>query len=91
MIGSLTPIIKLKGGQVRPGLSGSPLLNQRTGKVCGVIKFTRNRNSDLGGGAIPIDVVFKYYPKVIIAHSDFHQQDKRWDRTQSVILTRCLT
>lgn len=78
MIGGSNPLIKLKGGQVRPGLSGSPLLNLRTGKVCAVIKFTRNRKSDLGGGAIPIDAVFKYYSQIIIFNSDFHQQDKRW-------------
>jgi Trypsin-like peptidase domain len=48
--GGVEPFIKLKMGQVRPGLSGSPLLNFRTGKVCGVIKFTRSRSTDLGGG-----------------------------------------
>jgi hypothetical protein len=33
-------LLKLKGGQARPGLSGAPVLNLRTGGVCGVINST---------------------------------------------------
>jgi tetratricopeptide (TPR) repeat protein len=47
-------LIKFKAGQIRPGLSGSPLYNQRTGQICGVVKFTLNSSIDLGGGAIPL-------------------------------------
>ncbi|MEQ9367970.1 MAG: serine protease [Coleofasciculus chthonoplastes F3-SA18-01] len=43
-------LIKFKLGQVRPGMSGAPLLNQRTGKVCGIVKLTRDRSFDLGVG-----------------------------------------
>ncbi len=70
--------IKLKGGQVRPGLSGSPLLNQSTGKVCGVIKFSRERSSDLGGGAVPVELVFSEFPTLENLHNDFHKSDTRW-------------
>lgn len=41
--------LKLSGGQVRPGHSGSPILNLRTGCVCAVVQLTRGRESDLGG------------------------------------------
>ncbi len=78
MIGGSGHLIKLKGGQVRPGLSGSPLLNQRTGKVCGVIKFTRDRKLDLGGGAVSIDTIFENYPRLRDVHLEFHQRDKQW-------------
>jgi len=47
-------LIKFKQGQIRPGLSGSPLYNQRTQQICGVVKFTRDHAIDLGGGAIPL-------------------------------------
>ena len=47
------PHLKLKQGQVQPGLSGAPLLNRRTGGVCGVMRLTRDRASALGGRAIP--------------------------------------
>lgn len=76
--GGSSPLIKLKGGQVRPGLSGSPLLNLRTGKVCGVIKRTRNRSSDLGGEGISIEIVFDQYPRLIAVQHDFHKKDQRW-------------
>ena len=42
-------LIKFKGTQVLPGISGSPLLNRRTGAVCGIIKRTRGDQGDLGG------------------------------------------
>src|SRR5579859_2204482 len=38
--------LKFKVGQVRPGMSGSPLLNMRTGRVCGVIELSRDRSTD---------------------------------------------
>ncbi|MGB3188420.1 MAG: serine protease [Limnoraphis sp.] len=72
--------IKLKGGQVRPGLSGSPLLNQSTGKVCGVVKFSRHRKSDLGGGAVPVNIVFSEFKTLEEVHNDFHKSDTRWSQ-----------
>jgi hypothetical protein len=70
--------IKFKGGQVRPGMSGSALLNQRTGKVCGMVKFTRDRNSDLGGGAIPTEVILDCFPQLRKLQQAFHECDHRW-------------
>lgn len=49
------PLLKLKDGQARPGLSGAPVLNLRTGGVCGVIKRSREINIDLGARAIPVE------------------------------------
>lgn len=65
-------------GQVRPGMSGSPLLNQRTGKVCGMVKFTRDRSSDLGGGAIPTRVILEQFPQLRSLQQEFHGGDRRW-------------
>lgn len=47
--GLVGPMLKLREGQVRPGLSGSPVLNLQTGYVCGLIQSTRDRTSALGG------------------------------------------
>lgn len=52
-----SPVVKFKGGQVRPGLSGSPLINLRTNKACGMIRKTRDRGSDLGGRGTPSRVL----------------------------------
>ncbi len=71
-------IIKLKGGQVLSGLSGSPLLNQRTGKVCGVMRQTRNQGSDLGGEAIPTDIIFSEISTLKELHDEFHQVNRQW-------------
>jgi energy-coupling factor transporter ATP-binding protein EcfA2 len=71
-------LIKFALGQVRPGMSGSPLLNQRTGRVCGVVKFTRDRSSDLGGGAIPTRVILEQFPELRELQRVFHEGDRRW-------------
>ncbi|MGK7926822.1 MAG: HEAT repeat domain-containing protein [Spirulina sp.] len=79
------PLIKFKAGQVRPGLSGSPLLNQGTGKVCGIVKFTRDRSFDLGGGAVPTREILSQFPELVELQKEFHQQDRRWTDLRSAI------
>lgn len=76
--GDRPPLIKFKSGQVRPGMSGSALLNQRTGKVCGIVKFTRDRKSNLGGGGIPTSVILSQFTELRELNQQFHQQDRRW-------------
>ncbi|MEQ8962187.1 MAG: serine protease, partial [Coleofasciculus sp. C2-GNP5-27] len=71
-------LIKFKLGQVRPGMSGAPLLNQRTGKVCGMVKFTRDRSFDLGGGAVPTTAILQQLPQLRELQQQFHQRDRRW-------------
>ncbi len=57
-------LFKLKEGQVIGGFSGSPVLNLRTGRVCGVIDSSRDPGSDLGGFAIPAAVVAQSFPEL---------------------------
>ena len=71
-------LIKFKGGQFRPGISGSPVLNWRTGKVCGVVKFTLDRSSRLGGGAVPVETVLQVFPELKHLQDTFHDLDHRW-------------
>ncbi len=73
-------LIKFALGQVRPGMSGAPLLNQRTGKVCGIVKFTRDRSFDLGGGAIPTRVILEQFPQLREFQKEFHGGDHRWSK-----------
>lgn len=70
--------IKFALGQVRPGMSGSPLLNQRTGDVCGIVSYTLDRTSLLGGGAIPTSVILAKFPELLEQQKSFHQEDQRW-------------
>lgn len=71
-------LILFNSGQIRPGISGSPLLNLRTGKVCGIVKFTRDRSFDLGGGAVPTSEILSQFPELEELQQAFHKQDSRW-------------
>ena len=64
-------LLKFKEGQVVPGLSGAPLFNIRTSGVCGVVKSTRDRYSDLGGRAVPVEVARELFQL-------FPTPDRRW-------------
>ncbi|MGK7955602.1 MAG: trypsin-like peptidase domain-containing protein [Crocosphaera sp.] len=76
--GDVSPLIKFKQAQVRPGMSGSALLNRQTRKICGMVKFTRNRSIDLGGGAIPTREILEQFPQLRDFQQEFHGQDWRW-------------
>lgn len=69
---------KLKDGQVRPGLSGGPLLNRRTGAVCGVVKATRDKTTDLGGRAVPVGAAFAALAGLKDLQHRFHTLDPSW-------------
>lgn len=77
--GDNPPLIKFKLGQVSPGMSGSPLLNCDTQKVCGVTKFTLDsRPSLIGGGAIPVSTIYREFPELKEFQQQFHQKNLRW-------------
>lgn len=70
--------LKFKNGQVFSGFSGAPLLNLRTGGVCGIIKFTRDNYSNLGGGGIPIDVALREFDELIMLQKSFRNDNPIW-------------
>ncbi len=65
-------LLTLNGSNLRPGFSGSPLLNLTTKKVCamtakerkGIIPGTDVREP-IGGQAIPADIIISSWPKLI--------------------------
>jgi Trypsin-like peptidase domain len=87
---------KLQDGQVSAGFSGSPILNCRTGKVCGFVSLSRANN--LGARAIPVSAHIKlsesqieldkpdFYKlkqitsEIIKRNKQFYKQDKRWGK-----------
>lgn len=69
---------KLKAGQIRPGFSGSPVLNLNTGLVCAIVKSTRNSESDLGGRAIPVSVILQQFPELITKQENYHRHNEIW-------------
>lgn len=70
--------LKLKAGQVRPGMSGAPILNLRTGVVCGMASISRDRGSALGARGVPADVVLERLPDVARLQRDFHGANGEW-------------
>lgn len=70
-------LLKLKEGQSRPGLSGAPLLNLRTGGVCGIVKSSRNVETDLGGRAVPITCIPAEHD-LTASQQSYHQQNSDW-------------
>lgn len=68
----------LKLDTVKPGMSGSALLNWHTGKVCGVTVATRDASHPDGGLAVPLSAVEADLRDVLAANRDFHQADHRW-------------
>lgn len=82
------PFIMLEQGQLQPGMSGAALLNRRTGKVCGMAKFTRDRFTDMGGGGVQAAVILQQLPKLIQLQQEFHQRDNRWQKHLSQLNIR---
>lgn len=78
LTGDNPPLLKFKSGQVRPGLGGAPLLSLRTGKICGIVASTRDRSSNLGGDAIPAEVILSRSLDLEKSHRRFHEKDKTW-------------
>jgi Effector-associated domain 7/Trypsin-like peptidase domain len=71
-------LIKFRNGQVLPGYSGGPLLDERTGDVIGVITETRDQRLNLGGWAVPIEFIFNRWPWIGEKNKDYHLHDATW-------------
>ncbi len=72
------PLLKLKAGQIVPGFSGSPILNIRTGTVCGMLTLTRDDRTNLGGRAISVSTILSQFASLAREHEHFHAQNDQW-------------
>lgn len=72
------PRLKLKEGQIRPGVSGAPILNLRTGAVCGMTSISRGRSSALGARGVPLDVIKRWLPDIARLQKEFHKGNREW-------------
>jgi hypothetical protein len=57
-------LIKFYGSQIAPGFSGSPMINSRTGSVCGMVKKTRGPQEDRGGYGVQAEVIIDQLPQL---------------------------
>lgn len=74
-------LLKFRAAQTIAGLSGAPLLNDRTGRVCGMIKLTRDKESELGGWAIRAAVILKHFPELRDLQNVYHKDHREWTKT----------
>lgn len=78
-----TEYLDLKSDRVKPGMSGSALLNLRTRKVCGVTVATKDPLVPDGGLAVPLRAVETDLNDVLAANRAFHEADGRWAEAAS--------
>jgi len=73
-------LLTFKEGEVRPGFSGSPLLNLHSGGICGMIRLTRGEGTLMGGRAIPVSTILEHFPELAEEQRRFHADDQRWSQ-----------
>lgn len=80
LTGDVPPRIKFKDGQVKPGTSGSPLLNMQTGAVCAVLVTTRGKQSSLGGYGVPLATMLSApgFRELGTLNTAARAADRRW-------------
>lgn len=74
--------IDLASDTIKAGMSGAPLLNLRSGRICGVLVATRNPAVPDGGFAVPWEFLDHQLMGVSADNRAFHQLDGRWARAQ---------
>jgi len=78
LTGDKPPYMIFNREQIRRGMSGAALLNQDTRKVCGIVKFTRDAGSDLGGGGVSAQTILSELPELIQYQNVPCQKDDLW-------------
>lgn len=64
VVGESGPYLKVKDDLVARGLSGSPVLDETSGRVCGMVKASRDYQQAVGGWIIPAKVLVDKLPGI---------------------------
>jgi hypothetical protein len=83
--GDEQPLLRLKNAQIRPGMSGSPVLNQRTQHTCGIIQSTRGRETAMGGRALPVSMILHVFPELVGLQRHYHEQNDTWSKSTKAV------
>lgn len=84
--GAAPPLMKLKMDCIKPGMSGAPILNMETKQVCGMVQFTDDAHSILGGGGIPSDTILANFAELKALQDRYHRQGSRWSAIAGIRL-----
>ncbi len=68
--------LKLVESNIRRGMSGSPVLNLRTGAVCGVLKRSSDPTQALGGYAVSVSALFALSPSLLSQNYRHHTTNR---------------
>ena len=83
--GAQQPLLRLKNAQIRPGMSGAPVLNQRTQHICGIIQISRGRDNAMGGRALPTSMILQVFPELVDLQQRYHQQHDIWRKSTKAV------
>jgi hypothetical protein len=75
LMGGSIGITHMAGRNGNLKLNGAPILNQRTGKVCGIV---HSSGKGFKGDAVPMGIVFSEFPALGILQKEYHCNDSRW-------------
>ncbi|MFD5819074.1 trypsin-like peptidase domain-containing protein [Streptomyces sp. NPDC127038] len=70
--------VRLHGDQVVQGFSGGPVLSTGTGRVCGILKASRNEKNESGGWLIPVEAVEECTPGLLERNAAAHRPGTDW-------------
>jgi hypothetical protein len=73
-----TLFLDLGWDTIRRGMSGAPVLNLRTGGVCGVVVASRDPQQPAGALAVPWSAIETDLDDEMAANAAFHRRDGRW-------------
>jgi hypothetical protein len=73
-----TLFLDLGWDTIKRGMSGAPVLNLRTGGVCGVVVASRDPQQPAGALAVPWSAIETDLDDVMAANAAFHRRDGRW-------------
>jgi len=67
-----------KDKRIRPGHSGAPILNLRSGKICGMIRYINSGCGVYSGEVISINSFLEAIPSLISLQEKFHDFNMDW-------------
>ena len=70
--------LSVQGDGIVEGLSGSPVLDESNGRVCGLLKARRADGVAAGGWVIPIEAIARYLPDIVAANQAEHPPGSAW-------------
>ncbi|MGD0068818.1 MAG: serine protease [Streptosporangiaceae bacterium] len=76
-------LLRVKHDQIYRGLSGSPVLDVASDRVCGLVKATRDEFDERGGWIIPATAFPRYLPSLVEENRTYHEAGPPWDQVLS--------